>query len=179
MGKQKSSKGGDSVPQKHLHSRISFLHQAAAYLSTAGPGISASQRETGHGGSGKSPSPRLPPRPSSAQGRHLLNQLRGVSKKSQIRLGRDVKQSICKRCDSLLISGQTASQRVRNASKGERKPWADIFEVQCIRCKSVKRFPTGRLKDDRSQASDSNPHVGKQQPGATLDDFSQSSEKLK
>ncbi len=146
MGKAKGAKGGDGIPQRHLHSRISYLHQAAAYLATA------------RIRSNKSPEVNdIPPSDTSSatqrwlssqrQSRYLLNQLHGVSKKSQIRLGRDVKHSICRRCDSLLIPGATSSQEVKNESKGEGKPWADIFEVRCSNCGALKRFPVALRAD--------------------------------
>ena len=154
MGKSKKSpKGGDGAPQKHLHSRISYLHQAAAYLATTRSPVSSRQREIGSGllsgavskhGSNRSRTPQI---------QYLLTQLKGVSRKSQIRLGRDVKHSICRRCDTLMVLGMTSSQTVKNDSKYRRKPWADIFEVQCNVCSAVKRFPVGSQagSSDRKQ----------------------------
>ena len=151
MGKaKKGPKGGEGAPQKHLHSRISYLHQAAAYLATTrSPSNSKHEAAAGvlpSAASSKEHSSKL----RNPQSRYLLNQLEGVSKKSQIRLGRDVKHSICRRCDTLMIPGRTSSQIVRNESTGGRKPWADIFEIQCSKCKAVKRFPIGSQIDGRS-----------------------------
>ena len=143
MGKVKGPKGGDGIPQKHLHSRISYLHQAATYLSSRTSKVTTSQSQGKDMFSTNALPRKQQNQPGQAQSRHLLNQLRGVSKKSQIRLARDVKHSICRRCESLLIPGRTSSQEVRNESKGGNKPWADIFEIRCFKCQAVKRFPVG------------------------------------
>ena len=155
MGKAKASKSGDGVPQKHLHSRISYLHQAATYLAYSldaknSVGFARSQRK--HRGL------------QTNQTNHLLSQLQGVSKKSQIRLARNVKHSLCKRCDALLIMGLTSSERVINSSTGERKPGADVFETECRTCGTVKRLPVGQelikakaKSDDREIAQRKSP----------------------
>lgn len=152
MGKVKLSKSGESIPQKHLHSRISFLHQAATYLSATTqrnqrtrrhvpPSSSPKQRNKHHGTYSGRP-----------QTHYLLNQLRGISKKSQIRLGRDMKHSICKNCDSLMIPGQTSLQTCLNESKDGSKPWAAVFEVRCTICQKIKRFPIGtKISSEQSQ----------------------------
>ncbi|RMX83039.1 hypothetical protein D0868_15723, partial [Hortaea werneckii] len=57
---------------------------------------------------------------------HLATHLRQVALKSQIRLRTDVKHSICKRCSSVLVEGQTSNKHIENKSKGGRKPHADV-----------------------------------------------------
>lgn len=151
MGKAKrGSKGADGAPQKHLHSRISYLHQAAVYLATTRSPVNSKHEEAASGLLSAASSKQLSSRSRNAQTRYLLNQLKGVSKKSQIRLGRDVKRSICRRCHTLMVPGRTCSQTVKNESKGGRKLWADIFEVQCNRCRAVKRFPVGSQAEGRN-----------------------------
>jgi ribonuclease P protein subunit RPR2 len=154
MAKDKSSKGGGpGVPQKHLHSRISFLHQAASYLalsstgaSTEKPSSSASKGiPTAAGGHTR------PPRSDDAS--RLLMHVRGVSRKSQIRLSPNVKHSICKRCDALLIPGMTSSESISNPSKHGKKVWADVLEIKCHRCETVKRFPVGTKRDRADNAT--------------------------
>lgn len=142
MAKSKAGKGGDSIPHRHLHARISYLYQASHYLSTSA--------RTNHNAvrniiTDQVPNGQSSYRSASCQSKshHLLNQLRGVAKKSQIRLGKDVKHSICKRCDALLLSGHSSSLVLVNDSKGGKKPWADVYEVKCLTCQSVKRFPAG------------------------------------
>ena len=147
MGKSKASKNGENVPQRHLHSRISFLHQAAAYLATnESNGQQPKTLKVGNGSGEFSEDSTLSQEKGYGQSRHLLNQLRGVSKKSQIRLAGDIKHTVCKRCDSLLVSGESSLEEVKNDSKGARKPWADVFEIKCKTCGIVKRFPTGQQR---------------------------------
>lgn len=143
MGKSKAGKGGDGIPQRHLHARISYLYQASHYLSRT---TATRQRSNVNIGSQEAQHARSSCRssPGQNQSRHLVNQLRGVARKSQIRLGRDVKHSICKRCGALLSPGQTSSQLLVNDSKGSKKPWADVYEVRCLTCQVVKRFPAGK-----------------------------------
>ncbi|PGG95442.1 hypothetical protein AJ79_10057 [Helicocarpus griseus UAMH5409] len=75
--------------------------------------------------------------------RQFASQMRGVSLKSQLRLPRDIKRSICKRCDSLLIPNATCVETIENASRGgsEKKPWADVRVVRCNSCGNLKRYP--------------------------------------
>jgi ribonuclease P protein subunit RPR2 len=140
MGKSKGKKGAEGVPQRHLHARISYLFQASHYLSTRTKPSEKQvndkiSKDTQYG------SLNHQGNPSQCQSRHLTAQLKGVARKSQIRLSREVKRSICKRCGALLLPRQTSSQALVNESKGGRKPWADVYEVRCLKCQAVKRFP--------------------------------------
>lgn len=80
---------------------------------------------------------------------HLISQLRSVSLKGQIRLSQAMKHSICKRCDALLVPGNTSSTRVENKSRGGKKSWADVLMVTCHSCKALKRFPVGAKRQRR------------------------------
>lgn len=145
MAKAKPSKsGGSNIPQKHLHSRLSFLHQAATYLATTdnhgSPESDAGQATT----TASSQDMRMNTQTQSlSEATRLLGHLRGVSRKSQIRLVPTMKYTICKRCDSLLIPGRTSSEAVVNPSKNGSKLWADSFEIRCSKCGTTKRFPAG------------------------------------
>lgn len=83
----------------------------------------------------------------------LSAHLTQVARKSQIRLHQSVKHSICKRCNTPLIEGQTCSRSAENLSKGRRKPHADVLVLQCQGCGAAKRRPVGaqrqRRKTDR------------------------------
>ncbi|RVX71432.1 hypothetical protein B0A52_05004 [Exophiala mesophila] len=147
MAKAKPTKANKpGIPQKHLHSRLSYLHQAATLLTTA---HHATQTETAashnktqisDNQAAETPISRtIPPR----EANRLLSHLRGVSRKSQLRLSPKMKHTICRRCDSLLIAGMTSSAIVVNDSKDATKPWADVFEIRCKQCDTVKRFPVG------------------------------------
>lgn len=153
MGKAKSSKGdGTQIPNKHIHARLSFLHQAATHLSIAQIGRSSSPKST------QEPATRAqacfggtPHYQNASDASRLLNHLRGVSRKSQIRLAPEMKHSICKRCDSLLLPGRTSTEVVVNQSRNGRKPWADIFEIRCVICGTIKRFPVGATRKEARQ----------------------------
>ena len=162
MGKSKAGKDGDKTPHRHLHCRISFLHQAATYLGTP------QQRDIEDASTRFKDGPKvLVPESTSGdhhgQRRHLLNQIRGVSRKSQIRLTKDMKHSLCKRCDSLLVAGVSSSEGTINESRGERKPAADIFEVKCNTCGTTKRFPVGQQRQRKEKAERENLPVAKKQ----------------
>jgi ribonuclease P protein subunit RPR2 len=148
------AKGGKGVPQKHLHSRLSYLHQASVYLHTASnwqqtkqPSISAKQelQETISQSPGGDKEECT-----SEHSRHLLTQLRAVSLRSQIRLTPELKHSVCKRCDSLLVAGQTSVHTLENASRRERNPCADVLVITCRFCGCKKRFPVGAKRQKKS-----------------------------
>ena len=146
MGKSKPSKGdGSNIPQKHLHSRLSFLHQAATLLATTNEAGASANGEAGS--STNDLRRRSTQTQADSEATRLLTQVRGVCRKSQIRLGPKFKHTFCKRCDSLLVPGRTSSERIVNASKDGKKPWADVFEIQCSTCGTVKRFPVGQREN--------------------------------
>jgi len=137
------------VPHKHLYSRISYLHQAATYLATAG-GIEKKVDESLHAVERSMGDGKLMKKERN-ESRRLLGHLRGVSLKSQIRLSPKLKHTICKRCDSLMTPGDSSTERIKNDSRNGEKPWADVLEIQCKACGTVKRFPVGlqRQKDEK------------------------------
>lgn len=146
MTKAKGTKA-KSVPSKHIHSRLSYLHQAASYLSLAHQAQVTGVKNTDNKDDDKKAekaSSLLLPFLDYAQSRQLLSQLRAVSLKSQTRLTPQVKHSLCKRCNSLLIPGKKSTARLVNGSKGEKKPCADVLVVACSFCGTVKRFPIGQ-----------------------------------
>ena len=102
----------------------------------------------------------------SGQTRHFISHLKAVALKGQVRLEPDLKHSICKKCDSLLIAGSTSTSEVENPSRGRLKPWADILVVTCTVCGTKKRFPQGskrqmkrskRIKSSRPRAVSEEP----------------------
>ena len=135
---------GRNPPNKHLHSRVSFLYQAATYLSGA-----HAARAKDAGNSAPRPSLRNPCLGSS---RRMLSHLRGVSRKAQIRLSKSMKHAICKRCESLLVAGSSSTQYVENSSRGGKKPWADVIVIECNHCGTKTRFPVGATRQPRKSA---------------------------
>ncbi|OCK78654.1 Rpr2-domain-containing protein, partial [Lepidopterella palustris CBS 459.81] len=150
MAKNKTPKGAKGMLNKHLHSRISYLYQAATYLSfqsTTG-GLQKASSELAPSISTKAVSSGL--------ALQLGSHLRAVSLKGQVQLSQNVKRSICKCCNTILIPGRTSTTTVENNSRGGKKPWADVLLVECTTCGSKKRFPMGSKwqvrKTERSSA---------------------------
>ncbi|KAK8166360.1 RNAse P, Rpr2/Rpp21 subunit, partial [Phyllosticta citrichinensis] len=155
------------VPNKHLHSRISYLYQAACHLSsqdspTAGSGrapeldaktsstdnqVSTTADEENQDIIWSNSSAAFPP----GLSHYLVSHLHSVSRKTQIRLSQDVKRSICKRCSTVLIPGKTSTSRVENLSRGGRKPWADVLVIKCEVCETQKRFPVGAKRQPKKK----------------------------
>jgi len=171
MGKEKANTQRGPA-QKHLHSRISYLYQAATYLSNldsreehsnTGPITDAPTNEVTHGGlqSSKSGEPNPPRMYENVQtqtmilskglplSRLFVSHLRAVSLKGQIRLTHEMKRSICKCCNCLLVPGSTSTTSMENKSRGGRKPWADVLVMSCTTCGAVKRFPVGAKRQLR------------------------------
>ncbi|KAI5207539.1 hypothetical protein E4T39_02036 [Aureobasidium subglaciale] len=127
-----------SVPNKHLHARLAYLHQAATHLALHRP-------------------PITPTDPSDAglklqqHGLPLLlaAQLKAVSQKAQIRLSHDMKRSICKVCSTPLMPDTTSETRIENLSRAEKKPCADVLVIHCRNCHTDKRFPVGALRQKK------------------------------
>lgn len=180
MAKIKTAKGSKGVPNKHLHSRISYLYQAAAYL-TLQQNTEIFQKESksaeehedikvpeSAGTSSKvacadldgsvleSSTSSMAPKPtkpaSSGLALQLSSHLRGVSLKGQVRLSHDLKRSICKCCNTILIPGRTSTTTIENQSRGGKKPWADVLVIKCSTCGSKKRFPIGSERQTRKTA---------------------------
>ncbi|KAK0668154.1 putative ribonuclease P protein subunit p21 [Cercophora samala] len=128
----KAKPGGGGVQNKALYSRLSFLQQAAVFLSTATLDNDSSNTSELK----KDQNPLL-----QGAGRRLATDLRAVSLKSRIRLKPAVKQSICKFCDSVLIEGESCTSGIENKSKGGRKPWADVLVRKCHTCGKERRYP--------------------------------------
>ncbi|MCJ1240063.1 hypothetical protein MMC14_008063 [Varicellaria rhodocarpa] len=87
----------------------------------------------------------------------LSSHLRTVAMKGQVHLSPTMKQSICKRCQSILIPGLTMSSHIENRSKNGQKPWADIQVKTCYSCGTTQRSPTRMRrqlsKKDRAKKS--------------------------
>ena len=164
MGKNKAVKG---VSNPHLHARVSYLFQAANYL--------YSQRwATAASGNGPIPDQQMPQQDASTQAdneavkgrsshsidknldslgqsRRLLAHMRTITLKSQVRLSRELKRSVCTRCDTLLVPGDTSRCFIENKSKGGEKPWADVYVVECLQCGAQKRFPVGSKRQPKGR----------------------------
>ena len=159
MAKTKTTSGAN-VPHRALCSRISYLYQAAAYLSTqVQPPTPSSQDEAADCQNNnaelfKDDSRRHEPIVSDSQcanalARKMVSDLRDVSQKMQIRLSPAMKHTMCKRCDTLLVDGSTCATEVENKSKGGRKPWADTLVKKCLNCGCERRYPVNSDRQTR------------------------------
>ncbi|KAI4602177.1 hypothetical protein KJ359_009414 [Pestalotiopsis sp. 9143b] len=148
-----------AVANRPLYSRISYLYQAAAYLSSTASNETSKTPELAHD-DGSTSQPELPAsmakplehKVKQSMSRHLLSDMRATSLKSQIRLSPAMKQTICKYCDTLLIDGETSTSVIENTSKGSKKPWADVLVMSCKTCGGLKRFPVNATRPKRRPA---------------------------
>ncbi|CAH0017780.1 unnamed protein product [Clonostachys rhizophaga] len=143
------AKGPAGVSNRHIYSRVSYLHQAAHYLAlsttqnTATAGNSQGARDK------SAATPNQTPNAEMNLSRQYLSNMRSVSLKAVIRQSRNMKQEVCKFCDTLQIEGETCHSSVENRSKGGRKPWADILVVRCVSCGHARRYPVSAPKQIR------------------------------
>lgn len=139
--KPPKSKG---ITNKHLHARTTFLYQAAACLTLQATSNEAANISSIAGATSRSHSQDIPG--ISPLAKELCSDLQQVSRKAQLRLSVDLKRTMCKCCNTVLMPGRTATQTVENLSKGGRKPWADVLVLECTTCGGKKRFPIGAKK---------------------------------
>jgi ribonuclease P protein subunit RPR2 len=144
------------IPSKHLHARTTFLYQAATYL-TLQTAVNDGEPATENG---SRTAPRSNHSPLALQ---LGSDLQQVSRKAQLRLSVDLKRSVCKSCNTILVSGHTATQSIENLSRGGRKAWADVLVVECNLCGGKKRFPVSAQrqtkKGERKVAAKQKPSI--------------------
>jgi ribonuclease P protein subunit RPR2 len=192
MAKGKSISG---MKNKHLHARISFLHQAATYLTGHQELFTQANQTQADGSEGKEPINR-PATDTAAQGTpnasrsssskhnvisvekpssgglplYLSSHLNQVARKSQIRLAPEVKHSICKRCGTIQVEGETCKKSTENLSEARKKPHADVLVRECRVCGAKKRWPVGarrqRKKGERKKSKVDEKDLVQADPGA-------------
>lgn len=140
MAKDKKAK--DSIPQRSVHLRLGYLHQAAVYLSDYSKSTLPEDTTNSKSDSHETATNKYC-QPSGTQTRSLISQMKGVSRKSVIRIQKEIKRTVCKVCDELLVDGKTSLEKTENRSKNSAKPWADVLVVECQTCGTSKRFPVG------------------------------------
>ncbi|KAF2666462.1 Rpr2-domain-containing protein [Microthyrium microscopicum] len=168
---QQNSKKERKVANKHLHSRVSFLHQAAnlvANISASNSEIKSTTRNknqqfqhptqcdpddepSSHQEPSNSSAPSdetsLKIKNSYALSGYLSSHIITLQRKSNdVKLTREIKRTICKRCNTLLLPGKTSSSKVENKSRGGKKAWADVLVETCLLCGMEKRYPVGAKK---------------------------------
>lgn len=129
---------------------MAFLNQAASHIAKYSQ--SDAQKSSGVG-ENNALTPGMRAKTIVTQPRYLVNQMKGVSRKSVIRLHKDTKRSICKRCDELLAEDKV-DREIENKSINKAKPWADVLVLKCRTCGTSKRFPIGATRLQRSSASE-------------------------
>ncbi|KAF5872947.1 putative ribonuclease p protein subunit [Botrytis fragariae] len=157
MAKSQATKGVSKVPNKVLYSRMSYLYQAATYLvvqdkesqeqSAKGTALDSSMEDVMKDES--KAVANVTEGPHQALSRRLITDLRSVSLKGLMRMSPDMKHSICKNCQTLLLEGTTCTAKVENQSKGGKKPWADVLVRKCHTCGLEKRFPLATERQPR------------------------------
>ena len=163
------SKGKGLIPNKAMLSRVSYLFQAATYLTTLQQPHANLDAEPLKHRSSNDEIDNVTDSEDSEQGlsesraqlqivsRHLISDLRAVSLKAQIRISPTLKHTICKNCDTLLFNGSTCTNEVENKSKGGKKPWSDILVRKCNTCGLARRYPVGAERQKkRPQRSNHN-----------------------
>ncbi|KAM0356030.1 hypothetical protein ACHAPU_000423 [Fusarium lateritium] len=160
MAKVKEQK---SVQNRIIYSRASYLYQAASYLAKQqSPNCQyalSKSSTTGHEHSASVPT-KNEQKVLANMSRQAISALRAVAQKAQIRLSPAMKQTICKFCDTLLVEGDTCTSTVENASKGGRKPWADVLSIKCKTCGHVKRYPVSAPRQKRKASRNSSHQQG-------------------
>ncbi|KAK9322534.1 RNAse P Rpr2/Rpp21/SNM1 subunit domain-containing protein [Lipomyces orientalis] len=131
--KAKTSAGlTKSLKNRDQYLRTSFLYQASVLMANSA-----------------STSPDLAESATSATAplsRFYASQMKSVARKGVIRLDPNIKRSICKRCDTVLIPGRTCAIAIENGSVNT-VPHADVLTHTCKVCGGQKRFPVGQNRD--------------------------------
>ena len=145
-------KGSKGPPNKHLAARTAFLHNAAVMLASQVVPLQkaeADDSELEQDVAGKNTVATLSPQPTSGLPFLFTAQLKQVALKSQVRLHTDVKRTICKACNAILVENQSCRNFVENLSRGGKKDWANVLVIQCLACGRKNRIPTGAKRQQR------------------------------
>ncbi|KAF8527783.1 RNAse P Rpr2/Rpp21/SNM1 subunit domain-containing protein [Gautieria morchelliformis] len=144
MGKNKQPKdeapNPNSVVNREMFQRLNFLYQASAYLK----GIEASASVPSDGTHINHTSRDSPRKKGCKRRRATLGGLgssyvqcmRNISSKNVIRIDPNVKRTLCKGCDTVLLPGTTASVRVRGSADKSRE-----VVYTCLACHTPRIIP--------------------------------------
>eukprot|EP00123_Amoebidium_parasiticum_P000739 comp11626_c0_seq1/m.6131 comp11626_c0_seq1/g.6131 ORF comp11626_c0_seq1/g.6131 comp11626_c0_seq1/m.6131 type:complete len:376 (-) comp11626_c0_seq1:615-1742(-) len=109
MSKPKGQGKGINVPNREAYERMNYLYQAAHYaLSSTQP-------------------------PNVQLARHYCTTLKNIAKRLVLRLDPNIKRSICKRCNCLLVPGLTSTVRLQSHRETHTV-------VTCKECGYVRRY---------------------------------------
>lgn len=127
-GKQgKQAKIPNTIPKKDHHQRVSYLYKLGALMTFKRVESDLNNEIE---------------KSTDTLARAYLNHMDLVSKKAVLKLHPDVKRTVCKKCNRLLIDGLTSSTRLVNESK-KGLPHCDVLTNIC-QCGNTKRFPIGK-----------------------------------
>ena len=73
------------------------------------------------------------------QAQRYVELARKIAMRARIRLPRELRRRVCRRCNAYLVPGATSRTRIRQ----EREPHV---AVTCLRCGAVTRIPLGGEK---------------------------------
>ncbi|CAI7605831.1 unnamed protein product [Penicillium crustosum] len=139
--------------QSHIRARLDYLHQAAAYFQGKST-LAEGQNVKVHSNEPTSVAGHLDPEDGHTG--YTQQVCSGNQKKTQEPL-----RNLSRRCDTILIPGVTCSHETENASRGGKKPWANVLVVRCLSCGTEKRFPQtekrGKKLVERRKEKDSAP----------------------
>lgn len=79
---------------------------------------------------------------------HYGNHISSIGKKLQLKMDPDVKRSLCKCCQGLLIPSLTASVQIKDVKIGKKKSRGKhkIQRWTCLLCKNFRDFPLRKDK---------------------------------
>ena len=100
-----------NIPNKEISHRINFMYQAAHTALTSGKSQAEANQVC----------------------RVYIRSLRRIAKKLVLRLDPNIKRSLCKKCDLLLLPGLTSTLRL--GSKRQKH-----IIIKCNDCGAIKRF---------------------------------------
>jgi ribonuclease P protein subunit RPR2 len=162
MGKAKNKNGAFRVPNRQNHARISFLYQAATYLTnipyTKPDSIPQKQEIKSENSTlQQNDNSNLPfagtssrkPASHFALSQYYASQIATIARKAQFKISPNLKRTICRGCKVVLITGSTSTSAIENLSHNGEKPWADVLIITCNLCGMEKRYPL-QSKGDRS-----------------------------
>ncbi|CAI7574442.1 unnamed protein product [Penicillium viridicatum] len=132
-GKKETKNSKNS--QSHIRARLDYLHQAAAYFQDKST-LAEGQIGKVHNNEHTSVAGHIDPEDNGHTVDAQLHVCSVNQKKTQEPL-----RNLSRRCDTILIPGVTCSHETKNASRGGKKPWANVLVVRCLSCGTEKRFP--------------------------------------
>ncbi|KAG9125111.1 hypothetical protein FRC07_008949 [Ceratobasidium sp. 392] len=130
MGKKNKNKEDDTglpptIPNRDLMQRMSFLYQASVCLQN----VARTRTETNGGTEMR----RL--------ARKHVKTLKGIASGAVVKIDPSVKRVLCKKCNTILVPGPTASVRVKTSG-----PHGKIVSYTCFSCNERRVIPAPPTK---------------------------------